>query len=49
MYWYNYNKITKRDFIKKNNKNVNIILGNVNNDVLETINEKFDAISNIGA
>ena len=40
---------SQKDFIKKNNKNINIILGNVNNNILETIDEKFDAITNIGA
>ena len=36
------------DFIKKNNKNINIIVGNIHNNVLETIDHKFDAISAIG-
>ena len=31
------------------NNNINIILGNINNDVLLNINKKFDAITNIGA
>ena len=34
------------DFIK-NNKNINIIVGNVNNNILESIDDKFDAISAI--
>ena len=36
------------DFIKKNNKNINIIVGNVHNNILETIDDNFDAISAIG-
>lgn len=39
---------SQEDFMKKNNKNINIIVGNVHNNILESIDDKFDAISAIG-
>ena len=36
------------DFIHNNNKDINIIVGDIKHNILETISDKFDAISAIG-